>query len=54
MSTTIGHLPSNATRIKSCAAAAADFQHPLKGAQGGKRERRYTVLGEKLAGQAFR
>ena len=25
-----GHLPSASIRIKSCAAAAADFQHPLK------------------------
>ena len=24
------------TKIKSCAAAAADFQHPLKGVQGGE------------------
>ena len=30
-----GHLPSTSTRIKSCAAAAADLQHPLKGVQGG-------------------
>ena len=30
-----GHLPSTSTRIKSCDAAAADFQHPLK-VQGGE------------------
>ena len=33
-----GHFPSTSTRIKSGAAAAADFQHPLKGAQGGEQE----------------
>ena len=27
------HLPSTSTRIKSCATAAADFQHPMKGVQ---------------------
>ena len=30
------YLPSTSTRIKSCAAAAADFQYPLKGVQGGE------------------
>ena len=29
------HLPPTSTRIKSCAAVAADFQHPLRGVQGG-------------------
>ena len=33
-----GHLPSNSTKIKSGAAAAADFQHPLKGVQGGEQK----------------
>ena len=33
-----GQLPSTSTRIKPCAAAAADFQHSLKGAQGGEQE----------------
>ena len=28
VSTTDWHLPSTSTMIKSCAAAAADFQHP--------------------------
>ena len=37
MSTTNWHLPSTSTRIKSCAAAGADFQHPLKGVQSGDR-----------------
>ena len=31
-----GHLPSNSTRIKSCAAAADDLQQPLKGVQDGE------------------
>ena len=38
MSTTNWHLPSTSTRIKSCAAVAAGFQHPLKGVQGGEQE----------------
>ena len=33
-----GHLPSSSTRIKLCAAAAADFQYPRKGVQGGDQE----------------
>ena len=36
--TTNGHLPSPSTRIKSCAAAAADLQQHLKGVQGGKQK----------------
>ena len=32
------HLPSTSTKIKSCAAAAADFQHPLKAVQVGDKE----------------
>ena len=35
VSTTHWHLPSISTRIKSYAAAAADFQHPLRGVHGG-------------------
>lgn len=35
LSTTNWHLPS---RIRSYAATAANFQHPLKGAQGGKKK----------------
>ena len=38
MSTTNWHLPSIFTMIKSCAAAAADFQRPLKGVQGGEQK----------------
>ena len=30
------HLPSTSTRVKSCAAVAADLQHPLKRFQGGE------------------
>ena len=37
-----GSLPSTSTRIQSCAAVAADLQHPLKGVQGG--EMRHSVL----------
>ena len=35
MSTTNWHLPSTSTGVKSRDAAAADLQHPMKGAQGG-------------------
>ena len=35
LSTTNWHL-SASTRIKSCAAAVADFQHPLKGVRDGE------------------
>jgi len=38
------HLPSTSIRIKSCAAAAADFQDPLKGVQGGEKKMRNSVL----------
>ena len=31
-------LPSTITRIKSCATAVADFQHPLNGVQGGEQK----------------
>ena len=33
-----GHLQSTSTRIKLYAAVAADFQNPLKGAQGGQQK----------------
>ena len=39
LSTTNWYLPSACTRIKSCAAAVADFQCPLKGFQGGEQKR---------------
>ena len=51
-SATNRHSPSTSTRSKLCAAATADFQHPLKGVQGG--ELRHSVLWEKLAEQVFR
>ena len=38
MSTANWHLPSIFTGIKSCAAAVADFQHPMKGIQGGEQK----------------
>ena len=38
LSTANWHLPSTSTRIKSWAAAAAGFQHPLKGVQGGEQK----------------
>ena len=37
-----GHLPSASTRIKSCAAAASNFQHSLKRVQGG--EQKWGIL----------
>lgn len=52
--TCLGHLPFNSTRIKSCAAAAADFQHPLKVIQVVSRNVRHSGACEKLAGQVFR
>ena len=36
VSATNWHLPTTSTRVKSCAAAAADFQIPPKGVQGGE------------------
>ena len=47
-----GCLPSISTRIKSCAAAAADFQYPLKGAQGEEQKEALWALG-KLAEQVL-
>ena len=38
VSATNWHLPSTSTRTKSHAAAAADFQLPLKGVQGGEQK----------------
>jgi len=40
-------LPSTSTKIKSCAAAAVDFQQPLKGVHGDQETG--TLLWEKLA-----
>ena len=58
VSTTNWHLPLVLANylykvVKSCAAAAADFQHPLKGVQGGE-QKWGTLLWEKLAEQVFR
>ena len=39
-----GHSLSTSTRIKSCAAAAVDSQHPLKGVEGGEAEMRHSML----------
>ena len=44
--TTNWHVPSTSTRIKSWAAAAADFQHPLKRAQAENRYDPLCVLGK--------
>ena len=38
LSTTNWHLPSTSTRTKSCAVAATDLQHSLKGVQGGEQK----------------
>ena len=46
------HLRSTSTRIKSCAAAAADLQQFLKGVQGGDQEWG-TLCSGKLAEQVF-
>ena len=46
-------LPSTSTRIKSCAAAAADLQHPLKKFRLENRNEVLCAPG-KLAGQVFR
>ena len=48
---TLGTCSLPLTRIKSCAAAASDLQHLLKGVQGG--EQKGDTL-ENLAGQVFR
>ena len=48
-----GCLPSTSTRIKSCAAAAADLQHLLKGVHG-RVEMRHSVPQERLEEQVFR
>ena len=40
------HLPSTPTRIKSCAAAAADFEHALKGVQVESRNEALCALGK--------
>ena len=41
-----GHLPSTSTRIRLCAAEAADFQQPLKGVQGGEQKTGTLCSGE--------
>ena len=46
-------LPSSSSRIKSCAATAADFQHPLKEFRVESKNEALCVPG-KLAGQVFR
>ena len=38
------HLPSTSTRIKSCAAVAADLQHPCVGSSGSRTEMRHSAL----------
>ena len=48
-----GDLPSASTGTDSRATAAANPQHPLKGAQGGERREALCALG-KLAEQVFR
>ena len=45
-STTNWHLPSVSTRIKSCAAAAADFQDPLKWVRVENRNEALCALGK--------
>ena len=46
-------LPSTSSRIKSCAATAAEFQHPLKEFRVESRNEAFCAPG-KLAGQVFR
>jgi len=46
-------LPSTSTRIKSCAAAAADLQHPLKEPRMESRNEALSAP-QNLAGQVFR
>ena len=41
-----GDLPSTSTRLSSCAAAAADFQLPMKGVQGGEQKRGTLCSGQ--------
>ena len=38
------HLPSTSTRIKSCAAAATDLQHPPVESSGSRTEMRHSAL----------
>ena len=55
LSTANWHLPSTSMRIKSCAAVAANFQHPLKGVQGGDQKwGTLCSMGVGPAGQVFR
>ena len=53
VSTTNWHLSSTSIRIKSGAAATADFQHSLKEFRVGTRNEALCAQG-KLAGQVFR
>ena len=57
MLTTNRHLPSPSPRIKSCAAAAADFQWPLEGVYGGEQKCALFAGGRggvgELAGEVF-
>ena len=46
MSTTNWHLPSPSTGVKSCDAAAADLQHPMKEARGGDQKRGTVCFGK--------
>ena len=54
LSNTNWQVPSTSARIKSCAAAAADFQYPPERSSGWRAEMRHPVLWEKLAEQIFR
>ena len=53
LSITTWHLPCTSARMKSCATAAVDLQHPGKGVQG-EEQKRGTLLRENLAEQVFR
>ena len=46
LSATDGHPPPTSARIEPGAAAAADPQHPLKGAQGGERNEALCAPGK--------
>ena len=54
MGTWHGHLPSTSTRIKLCAAAAADLQQPNKEFRVESRNKALCAQREKLAGRVFR
>ena len=46
MSTTNWHLPSPSTGVKSCDAAAAELQHPMKEARDGDQKRGTVCFGK--------